>query len=247
MIKVSGVDYNYFNPKFEAEALKDINFDLNKGEILSIIGPSGCGKTTLLSLLSGLLKLQHGEILYDGDTKIPKGFFGYMLQKDELFEWLTVKKNILLPLEILKAKTPENVAYAMELCEKYGLKDYIDKKPKVLSGGMRQRVALIRTLAAKPKVLLLDEPFSALDCQTKLVVQEDFLRIIKQEKETVILVTHDMEEAACLSDKVVVLSKRPATVKEVVVTKHKPDSTMLGRRESFKLSFWLEKIGKEGE
>ena len=206
MLEFKNVSYTYHTKAGETTAVDKLNFTVENGEFVSVIGPSGCGKTTILSLAAGLLAPSSGEVLR-GD-----GEFGYMLQRDALFPWRTVEGNIFLPLEVKKRNTPEKREKAIELAVKYGLKDFLKKTPKELSGGMRQRVALIRTLAAEPEILLLDEPFSALDYQTRLEVCDDVQGIIKSEKKTALLVTHDISEAIALSDKVVVLSKRPATV-----------------------------------
>jgi len=206
MLEFKNVSYTYHTKAGETTAVDKLNFTVENGEFVSVIGPSGCGKTTILSLAAGLLAPSSGEVLR-GD-----GEFGYMLQRDALFPWRTVEGNIFLPLEVKKRNTPEKREKAVELAVKYGLKDFLKKTPKELSGGMRQRVALIRTLAAEPEILLLDEPFSALDYQTRLEVCDDVQGIIKSEKKTALLVTHDISEAIALSDKVIVLSKRPATV-----------------------------------
>ena len=206
MLEFKNVSYTYHTNAGETTAVDTLNFTVENGEFVSVIGPSGCGKTTILSLAAGLLAPSSGEVLRGN------GEFGYMLQRDALFPWRTVEGNIFLPLEVKKRNTPEKREKAVELAVKYGLKDFLKKTPKELSGGMRQRVALIRTLAAEPEILLLDEPFSALDYQTRLEVCDDVQGIIKSEKKTALLVTHDISEAIALSDKVVVLSKRPATV-----------------------------------
>ncbi len=200
------VGYTYHSKDGEVNALEHMTFGVEKGQFAAIIGPSGCGKTTILSLAAGLLSPSSGKIVRE------RAEFGYMLQRDALFPWRTVEGNIFLPLEIKRRNTPEMKKKALELAEKYGLKDFLKKKPTELSGGMRQRVALIRTLAAQPDILLLDEPFSALDYQTRLKVCDDVQSIIKSEHKTALLVTHDMSEAIALSDKVIVLSARPATV-----------------------------------
>jgi NitT/TauT family transport system ATP-binding protein len=187
-------------------ALADINFNIYEGQFVCIIGPSGCGKTTILSLAAGLLKPSGGTIERGNAT------FGYMLQKDALFPWRTVKQNIFLPLEVKGCNTRKKRDEALALAYKYGLGDFLNSKPNSLSGGMRQRVALIRTLVANPNILLLDEPFSALDYQTRLSVCDDVHAIIKGEGKTALLVTHDISEAIALSDKVIVLSFRPAKV-----------------------------------
>lgn len=205
-LKFTEVGYTYHTLSGETHAVENLSFCVEEGEFVSVIGPSGCGKSTILSLAAGLIAPSSGKIERGG------GEFGYMLQTDALFPWRTVEQNIFLPLEVKKKNTPEMRQNALMLAEKYGLKDFLKKSPAQLSGGMRQRVALIRTLAAQPQTLLLDEPFSALDYQTRLAVCDDVHDIIKSEKKTALLVTHDISEAIALSDKVVVLSARPARV-----------------------------------
>ena len=206
MLKFEDVSYTYHTRTGETTAVKELNFGIERGQFVSVIGPSGCGKSTILSLAAGLLSPSSGKVSRGS------GEFGYMLQRDALFEWRTVEQNIFLPLEVKRRNTAEMRAKAVALAEKYGLKDFLKKSPSQLSGGMRQRVALIRTLAAEPDILLLDEPFSALDYQTRLEVCDDVQSIIKSEQKTALLVTHDISEAIALSDKVVVLSTRPAHV-----------------------------------
>lgn len=206
MLEFKDITYTYHTKSGETTAVQGLNLTVGDGQFVAVIGPSGCGKTTILSLAAGLLAPSSGEIVRGG------GEYGYMLQRDALFPWRTVEQNIFLPLEVKKRNTPEMRQRALELAGKYGLKDFLKKTPSQLSGGMRQRVALIRTLAAEPSLLLLDEPFSALDYQTRLEVCDDVQAIIKGEKKTALLVTHDISEAIALSDKVVVLSARPARV-----------------------------------
>lgn len=222
----------YNSPTTETTAVKDLTLSVNEGEFVAVIGPSGCGKSTILSLIAGLLKPSAGKIYLAGEEirKNP-GKLGYMLQKDELFSWRTVEKNVLLPLEIKNILTEENKLYVKNLLEKYELKEFGKRKPNELSGGMRQRAALIRTLAAKPELLLLDEPFSALDYQTRLNVCDDVYGIIKKENKTAMLVTHDISEAVSVADRVIVLSSRPATVKEEVTMPFKKEITPLKRRK----------------
>ena len=184
ILEVKNICKTYQAKNGEIEALKDINFKIEEGEYVSIIGPSGCGKSTLLSIIANKTS---------GTTYI-NGKIGYMLQKDNLLEWRTVLNNVFLGLEIQKSNTPENKKYVIELLKKYGLYEFKDKYPNQLSGGMRQRVALIRTLAIKPKILLLDEAFSALDYQTRLMVTEDIYKILKNEGITALMVTHDISE-----------------------------------------------------
>lgn len=206
ILSFNDVGYTYHTKDGETNAIQHMSFGVERGDFVALIGPSGCGKTTILSLAAGLLSPSYGKIERENAE------FGYMLQRDALFPWRTVEANIFLPLEVKKRNTPEMRENALRLAEKYGLKDFLKKKPAELSGGMRQRVALIRTLAAQPDILLLDEPFSALDYQTRLKVCDDVQGIIKSEQKTAILVTHDMSEAIALSDKIIVLSSRPATV-----------------------------------
>ena len=210
ILEVKNICKTYQAKNGEIEALKDINFKIEEGEYVSIIGPSGCGKSTLLSIIAGL------ENKTSGTTYI-NGKIGYMLQKDNLLEWRTVLNNVFLGLEIQRSNTPENKKYVIELLKKYGLYEFKDKYPNQLSGGMRQRVALIRTLAIKPKILLLDEAFSALDYQTRLMVTEDIYKILKNEGITALMVTHDISEAIAMSDKIVVLTHRPAKIKAIII------------------------------
>ena len=230
-LSFKNVNFNYFTKDGEFEALRNLTFSIKKGEFVSIVGPSGCGKTTILSLIAGLLEPTSGEILLDGE-KVKGANIGYMFQRDQLFEWRNIYKNILLGLEIKNKKQNEqDEEYIDSLLKKYGLYDFKTKHPSELSGGMRQRVALIRTLAVKPKLLLLDEPFSALDFQTRLDVCDDVKSIIKEEKQTAILVTHYIIEAISLSDRVFILTKRPATLHKVEIMNFAKDLTPLKRRD----------------
>jgi ABC transporter related len=246
MLSIKDVSLTYQTPESETHALKNVSFKVNEGEFVSLVGPSGCGKTTILSLTAGLIKPTSGEILMDGKRLNGKAGdkVGYMLQRDQLFEWRTIRDNVMLGLEIQKKKTPENVEYADNLLNKYGLKDFTKHYPGQLSGGMRQRVALIRTLAFRPKILLLDEPFSALDFQTRLSVCDDVFSIIRSENKTALLVTHDISEAVSLSDRVIVLSPRPAAVKNTF-TIDIDAPTPLKRREDPGFSGWFDRIWKE--
>lgn len=191
-------------------ALDGIDLDIYKDEFVSIVGPSGCGKSTILSILAGLIDKTDGDIIINDNMRV-----GYMLQTDSLFPWRTILDNCLIGLEVNGLKNEENISYVISLLEKYGLGEFIDKYPDNLSGGMRQRVALIRTLALKPDILLLDEPMSALDYQSRLSISDDIYKIIKNEKKTAIMVTHDIAEAVSMSDRVIVLTKRPGTIKSI--------------------------------
>lgn len=246
ILTLDNVSMTYYTKKSQTEAIRDLSFDVKKGEFISVLGPSGCGKTTLLSLISGTLKPTSGRVLLGGE-EINKASadIGYMLQRDHLFEWRTIYKNITLGLEIQKKKTKENLEHCERLIEEYGLKDFKNHYPTQLSGGMRQRVALIRTLALNPKVLLLDEPFSALDFQTRLHVCDDVHKIIKKEGITAVLVTHDISEAISMSDRIAILTRRPATLKRMHETKLQDVATPLMRREAPSFSKQFEMLWQE--
>ena len=238
VLRFDNVSMHYHSKQGETIALQDASFSVFEGEFVAIIGPSGCGKTTLLSLAAGLLTPTKGKVITNGCS------FGYMLQKDELFPWRTIEKNIFLPLEIKKRNLPVHRANAVALAEKYGLKQFLKSYPSSLSGGMRQRAALIRTLAINPDVLLLDEPFSALDYQTRLAVCDDVYKIIREEKKTALLITHDISEAISVADRIFVLSKRPARI-IAEHTLHFLETEPLKRRENKEFSKWFEVLWKE--
>ena len=238
VLRFENVSKHYHSKQGETVAIENLNFSVCEGEFVAIIGPSGCGKTTLLSLAAGLLSPTKGKVQNDGVS------FGYMLQKDELFPWRTVEKNIFLPLEIKRTNTPAHRERAIALAEKYGLGQFLKSYPASLSGGMRQRAALIRTLAINPDVLLLDEPFSALDYQTRLSVCDDVYKIIRSEKKTALLITHDISEAISVADKIFVLSKRPAHVVASHILTF-PQNEPLKRRENKDFSCWFELLWKE--
>lgn len=216
MIDLQHVALTYQSPDGEVEALRDISFQMEEGEFVSIVGPSGCGKSTLLSLIAGLERPTAGRILVDGEAvRAPTPKVGFMPQQDHLFPWQTIWANVTLGPAIRHENTPDAQGRIQELLARYGLTDFAGKLPGQLSGGMRQRCALIRTLATNPKILLLDESFSALDYQTRLSVSADICRIIRQERKTALLVTHDISEAISMSDRVVVLSRRPAEIRAI--------------------------------
>ena len=216
-LELKNVHYAYHTLEGETYALKDITFSVREGEFIALVGPSGCGKSTLLHLIAGLLTPEKGLIKINGSYHPDNtSGIGYMLQKDELLEWRTIYQNVLLGLEIQHALTARSRALARALLTRYGLNAFANAKPSELSGGMRQRAALIRTLALKPELLLLDEPFSALDSQTRLSVSDDIGRILRQEKKTAILVTHDISEAISMADRVIILSPRPAIIRKIV-------------------------------
>lgn len=237
----------YQDDNGETVAIKDFSYTFEKGHFTSIVGPSGCGKSTLLSIICGLEKASSGTIYMDNSILTTKNYnIGYMLQRDYLLDWRTIYKNVLLGLEIRKTLNKGSEEYANFLLEKYGLAEFKNKYPSQLSGGMRQRVALIRTLAIKPDVLLLDEAFSALDYQTRLSVTEDVYRIIKAENKVTIMVTHDIPESISMSDEVIILSKRPSTIKKVYEVDFEMENrTPLTCRDNPKFSQYFEKVWKE--
>ena len=243
---LENVSLSYHTLADETLAIKSVNMYADKEEFVSIVGPSGCGKTTLLSLIAGILVPSSGTITLNGvPASQIKNKVGYMFQRDHLFEWRTVWQNIKLGLEINKQETKENLDYLHELLKKYGLHDFINKYPNHLSGGMRQRVALIRTLATRPEILLLDEPFGALDYQTKRIVIQDVSDIITREKKTSILVTHDLGEAVSLSDRIIVLSSRPCVVKAVYSTSLRKIPLIEERKNTKEYKDLVDKIWKE--
>ena len=215
-LKLKNITKTFQDLNGETLAIADFSYNFKKGNFVSIVGPSGCGKSTLLSIISGLEQQTSGMIFLDNSKlSATNPNIGYMLQKDYLLDWRTIYKNILLGLEIRHMLSDETLHHVNELLKKYDLYDFKDKYPSQLSGGMRQRVALIRTLATNPEILLLDEAFSALDYQTRLSVTEDVYKIIKAEGKTTIMVTHDIPESISMSDEVIVLTNRPSKIKSI--------------------------------
>lgn len=243
LLELKNINLTYQTLKSETEAIKNVNFSVKTSEFISIVGPSGSGKTTILSLIAGLLKPTSGEILLDGEkvngisTNV-----GYMFQRDNLFEWLTVLQNIKLGPKINSKKHCLDSKKILELLQKYELSGFEKSRPNELSGGMRQRVSLIRTLSLNPKLLLLDEPFSALDYQTRLAVQNDIYSIIKSEHKTAILVTHDISEAISMSDKIIVLTKRPGTIKDIIELDFDKSLSPLERRNDIKFNNYFKQL-----
>lgn len=249
MIKLTVKDIymNYHSLKGATEALKDISFSVNEGEFLSIVGPSGCGKSTLLNIIAGLIKPSSGEIYIDNKklTSVSSKM-GYMFQKDQLFEWSSVWENIILGIKI-QHKSPDLYKDKINaLLENYGLIDFVHYYPDELSGGMRQKVALIRTLSLNPEVLLLDEPFSALDYQTRLNISDEIFKILKKEGKTVIMVTHDIAEAISMSNRIIVLSNRPAKLKKIFdINFAQSYNSPLKCREDPEFRIYFNKVWKE--
>lgn len=243
-LEACNISYSYHTLEGETPALSDISFAVTTGEFLAVVGPSGCGKSTLLSLLSGLLTPEEGTVLLDGIPIRDSGSnIGYMLQKDHLFEWRTIYGNTALGLEIQKKLDHESREYLKEMLAAYGLAGFEQARPSELSGGMRQRAALIRTLALKPDLLLLDEPFSALDYQTRLSVCDDISNIIRRTGKTAVLITHDLSEAISVADRVLVLSARPARLKAVIPIEFSAASqSPLGRRNTPEFAIYFNQV-----
>lgn len=241
LMRLSGVSHSFYTVDGETTAIQNLNLTVYEGEFLAIVGPSGCGKTTVLSLIMGLIAPTAGSVRFSReDLRL-----GYMLQRDHLLDHRTVEKNVLLGLEVQHRLTEESKANAFALLDKYGLGEFRSYKPQQLSGGMRQKVALIRTLALEPDLLLLDEPFSALDYQTRLNLSDEVYRIIRSEHKSAILVTHDISEAVSMADRVAVFSARPACLKELVDISFPAALTPLERRSQPEFHDYFDRIWKE--
>ena len=249
-LKVCGVSYSYHSPEGETPALSHISFTVPSGEFLAVVGPSGCGKSTLLSLLCGLIKPEEGSIFIDDipvgeDSGNGHAKIGYMLQKDHLFEWRTIYDNAALGLEIQKKLNVRSRRELSRMLNTYGLGGFEHARPSELSGGMRQRAALIRTLALKPDLLLLDEPFSALDYQTRLAVCDDISGIIRRTGKTAILITHDLSEAISVADRILILSSRPGRIKAILPVDFPQEyDSPLKRRNAQDFSVYFNKVWK---
>lgn len=247
ILELNGIGYSYHSLQGETKALQNISFGVKKGEFLAIVGPSGCGKSTLLSIIAGLLTPESGTIRVnnpDGSIGYPR--IGYMLQRDHLFEWRTVYQNAVLGLEINHMMTEERLAHVDRLLHDYDLYKFKDKRPSELSGGMKQRAALIRTLALDPQLLLMDEPFSALDYQTRLMVSADICSLIRNAGKTMIIITHDLSEAISLADRVIILSGRPAYVKrEVPIKLTLTDDSPLAARNAPEFAAYFNQLWEE--
>lgn len=240
ILEVKNLKKSYHTLKNEITALDDISFSVNKGEFISIVGPSGCGKSTILSILNGLLDKSSGEIKINKNIKM-----AYMLQDDCLLPFKTILENCLIGLEINNCLNEDNKKYVINLLNTYGLGDFINSYPKNLSGGMRQRVALIRTLAIKPDILLLDEALSSLDYQSRLAISDDLYNIIKKENKTAIMVTHDIGEAISMSDKIIVLTNRPAKIKNIYEIKYDNKSTPMNNRKTKEYNKYFDLIWRD--
>ncbi len=240
ILEVKNINKKYYSKKNEIVAIDDISLEVKEGEYLAIVGPSGCGKSTLLNIIGGIINKTSGEIILRDEVKM-----GYMPQDDCLFSWLNILDNCLIGLKIRGELNDESISYVKELLETYGLSEFMYSYPSSLSGGMRQRVGLIRTLALKPDILLLDEPFSALDYQTRLAVSDDVYKIIKDTGKTVLMITHDIAEACSMADRVVVLTDRPSKVKKIFEIKMENKSTPINNRKCHEFSEYYDMIWKE--
>lgn len=244
ILELKNIGYSYHSLHGETPALSNISFGVKEGEFVAVVGPSGCGKSTLLSIIAGLLEPETGTITVnnpDGSLHYPR--VGYMLQHDHLFEWRSIYKNVILGLEIHHMLTEERLNYVNQLLFDYDLDKFRNKRPSELSGGMKQRAALIRTLALNPQLLLLDEPFSALDYQTRLMVSADICHLIRKTGKTMIIITHDLSEAISLADRVIILSSRPAHVKkELPIQLTLPDNSPLAARKAPEFSQYFNQL-----
>ncbi len=247
ILELKNIGYSYHSMHGETQALKNISFCVQEGEFIAIVGPSGCGKSTLLSIIAGLLLPEEGTITVnnpDGSIHYPR--IGYMLQHDLLLEWRNIYQNTTLGLEINHMMNKERIDYVNQLLQDYDLEKFRNKRPSELSGGMKQRAALIRTLALNPQLLLLDEPFCALDYQTRLMVSSDICNLIRKTKKTMILITHDLSEAISLADRIIILSKRPAIVKkEIEIHLTITDQSPLAARNAPEFSDYFNQLWEE--
>lgn len=235
VIELKNVNKVFYNELGKIEVLDNISFNVEKGKIISIVGPSGSGKSTILNIISKIIEISDGKLEVNGKV-------GYMFQKDQLLKWRNTLNNVLIGLEITHQLNEENIEKVKDLLKKYQLIDFIDSYPNELSGGMRQRIALIRTLSVNPNILLLDEPFSALDYQTKLLVSNDVFHIIKEEGLTAVLVTHDISEAISISDQVIVLTNRPAKIKKIYNIDFDSNLDCIERRKTNEFTKYFNKI-----
>ena len=247
ILSLKNISFSYHSLSGEIPALDNVSFDIRTGEFLAVVGPSGCGKSTILSLIAGLLTPSSGDLtFYTKDPCDPKPEIGYMLQHDHLFEWRDVYHNLILGLEIRKQLTKEKIDHVLKMVDDYGLSQFLYKKPNELSGGMKQRAALVRTMALEPDILLRDEPFSALDYQTRLNVSADICRIIRKAGKTALLITHDLSEAISLADRIIVLTDRPASVKkEIPVFLTLQDDTPLAARNAPEFQYYFNLLWEE--
>ena len=241
ILEIKNLEKTFYTNVGETQAIRNISLNIFEGELVSIVGSSGCGKSTLLNIISYLESPTSGEFHYS----LKKPVIGYMLQEDALLPWLSILDNALLGLKIKNLLTKENIEYVKNLLNTYGLKEFLNKYPGQISGGMKQRVALIRTLAIKPDILMLDEAFSALDYQSRLAVSKDVYEIIKKEKKTVIMVTHDIAEAVSMSDRVVVLTKRPGQIKNIYSIHYNHKTDPINNRYAPEFSYYYDKIWKD--
>ncbi|SFS52740.1 MULTISPECIES: ABC transporter ATP-binding protein [Paenibacillus] len=249
VVEVKDVTHVYVNEKGATLALDQIALSVRSGEFVSLVGPSGCGKTTLLSIIAGLIPPTEGEVSILGQPVTgPTSKIGYMLQQDFLFPWRSIRENVTIGLEIMGKLTREKKEFALHLLEELGLGQSAAKYPGELSGGMRQRAALARTLATEPDILFLDEPFSSLDFQTKLQLENLISHTLKARRKTSLLVTHDIAEAIAMSDRVIVLAPNPGRIKsEITIPAYLADMTPIAAREQDGFQEWFRIVRKEFE
>ena len=248
VVELENINMLYHTLEAETLAIKELTLDIHEGDIVGIVGPSGCGKSTLLSIIAGLIKPSNGRVHVNGElVKSPLKSIGYMFQKDQLFDWRNILNNVVIGLQVQGNLNQDTLMEAKEMLTNYGLGEFMYSYPYQLSGGMRQRVALIRTLLLKPDILLLDEPFSALDYQTRLAISDEIGLILREKKKTAILVTHDIAEAISLCDRVVIMSNRPGTVKEIIEINLSCDENRspIKLREAPEFRHYFNKIWKE--
>lgn len=248
IVSLNNINMVYHTIEEETHAIKDINLNIYDGEIIGVVGPSGCGKSTLLSIIAGLIKPTSGYVKVKGQL-VEKSLknIGYMFQRDQLFEWRNILDNVVLGLEIQDKVDESVLRKAKELLSNYGLSDFLYSYPYQLSGGMRQRAALARTMILNPDLLLLDEPFSALDYQTRLAISDEVGIILRQNKKTAILVTHDIAEAISLCDSIAIMSNRPGRIKDIIDIKLSCDQepSPIKLREAPEFRHYFNKIWKE--
>lgn len=238
ILSIKNIKKIYKTKDGDITAIENVSLDIKSGEIVGIVGTSGCGKSTLLNIIASLDKETSGSIKFDSEN--PK--ISYMLQNDALLPWRNILDNATLGLELMHEKNERTKNFVLELLSEYGLEDFVEEKPSSLSGGMRQRVALIRSLATNPDLILLDEPFSALDYYTRLTISEDVHRMLKEFNTTAIIITHDIQEALSLCDRVISLTSRPSTVKNVYDIPFKDELSIQKRRQTSTFNELYEKI-----
>ena len=242
-LRFSGVGKRFGKAGTAITAVENVNLEVATGEFVALIGPSGCGKSTLLNMASGLDRPSDGEVFVEG-VKVngPNAHVAFMLQKDLLLPWRTIRRNVEFGQEIQHVAAAERTRRAEALLKKYQLGEVMDFYPHQLSGGMRQRAALARTMVMEPRLLLMDEPFSALDAQTKMVLQQDLARTLAETQRTALLITHDLDEAVALADRVLVMSKRPGHITHEIVVDLPDRANPIGRRQMPEITRYTKQL-----